>query len=88
MVICDTETNTNKKISFRFGSFVALYQNNFDIMMEAVYYTCNEVIVCMNMIFQIDAIVRSGSKGRFTGVLVHQAVLKSNDPNVFQKVVD
>lgn len=87
-MIFDIETKTNKIISFRVDSFVALYQNNFDIMMEAVYYTCTEVIVCMNIIFQIDAIVRSGSKGRFTGALVHQAVLKSNDPNVLQKVAD
>lgn len=66
--------------------FVGLYENNLNIILEALVYTYTSLHMCIVATIKIDAVVRSGSKGRFTGVLVHQAIWNTKDSGLLLKV--
>lgn len=66
--------------------FVGLIERNFNLQLLGfvyIYYTLHMYLV---IIAQVHAIVNSGAEGRFTGVLVHQALIRTNDADLIPKV--
>lgn len=67
--------------------FVGVIEQNYQIQMLAVcfiYFTFHMYIVAL---LKVDAIVRSGSKARHTGVLIHEALINTKDLDLITKVL-
>lgn len=66
--------------------FVGIIEQNFELTMLAIgfiYFTLNLYILSMVL---VHVIVSSGSNGRFTGALVHQALVHTDDSDLMTKV--
>lgn len=66
--------------------FVGLIEHNLNIRFLGfayLYFTFHMYLVTMA---QVHAVVESGAQGRYTGVLVHQALTNTNDQELMTKV--
>lgn len=66
--------------------FVGLIENNLQVLLLAVCFTYMTIYRLVAIIIIVHVTVKCSSTGRYTGVLVHQALLNTNDTDVMMRV--
>lgn len=61
-------------------------EGNLKLILMGFGYLYATVHFYFIVIAQVHSIVDSGAQGRFTGVLIHQALTHTNDPDLMPKV--
>lgn len=66
--------------------FVGIIEQNFKLTMLAACFSYLTFHLYMISLVVVHVVVDSGSKGRLTGVLVHRALVHTNDSDLMTKV--
>lgn len=66
--------------------FVSSIENNYQVLLMALSYAYMATYGAVTCVIAINVIVNCSSAGRYTGVLIHQAILNTNDTDVMTRV--